>query len=71
MFFDKNEINIKDLYTELQHINNKLDYIINQNKFTVNTVSSIPDPCRSCPNHPSNGGSGICHCTLGTIQITC
>lgn len=71
MFFDKNEINIKDLYTELQHINNKLDYIINQNKFTVNTVSYIPDPCKSCPNHPSNGGSGICNCTLGTMQVTC
>ncbi len=29
----------------------------------------IPRPCRSCPNHPSNGGSGICHCILGN-QIT-
>lgn len=31
----------------------------------------IPPACRNCPNHPSNGGSGICHCTLGLPQITC
>lgn len=24
---------------------------------------SVPDPhpCRECPNHPFNGGSGVCH----------
>jgi len=26
--------------------------------------SDIPSCCRGCSNHPSNGGSGICHCTL-------
>jgi hypothetical protein len=30
----------------------------------------IPAPCRGCPNHPSNGGSGICHCILGSPSIT-
>ena len=70
MFFNKDEIDMKDLYRELQNINNKLDYIINQNKFTVNTISDIPYPCKSCPTHPSNGGNGICHCTLKTPQIT-
>ena len=29
----------------------------------------IPNPCRNCPNHPMNGGSGICHCILGTQTI--
>ena len=23
------------------------------------------DPCKGCSNNPINGGSGICHCTLG------
>ena len=32
---------------------------------------SIPLACRSCSNHPSNGGSGICHCILGLNQVTC
>ena len=31
----------------------------------------IPEACRSCMNHPSNGGSGICHCTLGSPSVTC
>lgn len=30
----------------------------------------VPEACRSCHNHPSNGGSGICFCTLGTPEIT-
>ena len=24
----------------------------------------VPECCRNCSNHPSNGGSGICNCTL-------
>lgn len=27
--------------------------------------------CRSCPNNPKNGGSGICNCTLGSPVIYC
>lgn len=30
-----------------------------------------PNPCQNCPNNILNGGSGICHCTLGGIKITC
>ena len=30
---------------------------------------NIPPSCVSCPNHPSNGGSGICNCTLGQSSI--
>ena len=29
----------------------------------------IPDSCKHCSNHPSNGGSGICHCILGSSII--
>lgn len=25
--------------------------------------------CINCSNNPKNGGSGICHCTLGSIII--
>lgn len=28
-------------------------------------------PCRTCPNNPKNGGSGICNCTLGLPEVTC
>ena len=27
--------------------------------------------CEHCGNNPANGGSGICHCILGSPQITC
>ena len=47
-------------------------YIFKEEKpivYTTTSVSSVPDPCKKCSNHPSNGGSGICHCTLGTQTI--
>jgi hypothetical protein len=69
MFFDKNEIDIKDLYKELQYLNNKLDFIIDQNK--IQEILNTPEACRNCSNHPSNGGSGICHCILGQPKVTC
>ena len=30
----------------------------------------IPEACRSCTNHPSNGGTGNCNCTLGSPKVT-
>lgn len=41
-----------------QELNNSLPYV-------SNSLANIPETCRYCPNHPSNGGSGICHCILG------
>ena len=31
----------------------------------------VPIPCRTCSQHPYNGGSGICNCTLGMTPVTC
>lgn len=33
-------------------------------------VTQVNNPCANCLNHPINGGSGICNCTLGGIKIT-
>lgn len=33
--------------------------------------TAYPSACACCPNHPSNGGSGICHCILGTSPVIC
>ena len=33
------------------------------------STSSIPPSCRYCPNHPSNGGTGICNCILGIPPV--
>ena len=38
--------------------------------YTISDLKdNIPEACKNCPNHPSNGGSGICHCTLGTQPV--
>lgn len=37
----------------------------------INYKNNLPASCRNCPNHPNNGGSGICHCILGGSKITC
>ena len=44
---------------------------VEQNLPYNTTLADIPACCVNCPNHPSNGGSGICHCILGTPPITC
>jgi len=37
----------------------------------------VPNCCKNCRNHPINGGSGVCHCTLplydptNPYRITC
>ena len=33
------------------------------------SINAFSDNCRNCPNNPANGGSGICHCVLGTSTI--
>lgn len=38
---------------------------------SITVHQTIPEACRACSNHPSNGGSGICNCILGTPQVTC
>ena len=43
-------------------INPHYKYIV----FYNDCNNMIPEPCRKCSNHPKNGGTGICNCTLGT-----
>lgn len=42
-----------------------------QDYLTISGDSDIPPSCKNCSNHPSNGGSGVCHCILGLPQVTC
>ena len=63
------EITIEELNILLQKefergksSNQTMTYIPNMN---FDYKSSIPEPCKSCPIHPSNGGSGMCNCILG------
>lgn len=37
-----------------------------------NKINNFAQPvCENCSNNPKNGGSGICHCILGQMQVTC
>ena len=49
------DLKVCDAYNEANH-----DYLINQ----------IGQSCKYCSNNPQNGGSGICHCMLGSWVIT-
>ena len=48
---------------DIERINKEID------RLTLNNNQLVPRPCRSCPNHPTNGGSGMCHCILGSQTI--
>lgn len=41
----------------------KVDWVKDQ-------VFNIPDCCVNCPNHPTNGGSGVCNCVLPYMNTT-
>ena len=62
--------NIEQLTEEVRALKEQVE---NQKPTIVPYVaepSSVPEACRHCSSHPSNGGSGICHCTLGSYTIT-
>lgn len=46
-------------------------YIPPWDQWTTSKTTAVPPNCRYCSNHPSNGGSGICHCILGTQGTYC
>lgn len=46
------------------------DYLNNYNLEDSLIGSFEQSACANCSNNPKNGGSGICHCTLGLPKIT-
>ena len=74
--FDHIENELRSMRAELAEIIR--DAVVQPNTYvykpTAPTIywpqNGIPEACRSCANHPSNGGTGICHCTLGSPSIT-
>lgn len=47
----------------------------NINQRTINVPNDkswwnfVPEACKKCSKHPSNGGDGICNCILGIQKI--
>jgi len=69
---ERDELRLRVAELEQQLTNARWQLVqMTQNVNTVNaTNDTIPPACRSCSNHPSNGGSGICNCTLGQPVVT-
>lgn len=42
----------------------ELDYLERKYNF-FDSLEIVDAPCCNCPNHSSNGGSGVCYCILG------
>lgn len=67
LIYDNTEIyNPHDI--DQQNLNSEtIDY--SKYTFLNDDLTSVPDACRNCSQHPSNGGSGVCHCTLGSTIV--
>jgi len=61
--FDSNEF--EDIVKKFT--GDKLHLYVNS-KYPNITYNNIPNCCRSCSKHPSNGGDGICHCTAPLFE---
>lgn len=67
------EMQIDDLKKEISDLQAENRFLKAMQRYAVMNgyaESTIPLACRECSNHPSNGSSGICHCTLGGYTIT-
>ena len=74
--FDHIENELRSMRAELAEIIR--DAIVQPNTYVYKPTAPqvvwtnyIPEACRSCSNHPANGGSGNCNCTLGSPSVTC
>lgn len=68
-FTERSVLNAPSELMEALDINKMLTPTLDDLDLTKSV--DIPPSCRGCSNHPSNGGSGICHCILGLPEVTC
>ena len=60
---------IKRLNDEIEKLKIEIVRLNSIANLTSDPNANIPVNCRNCSNHPSNGGSGICHCILGSQVV--
>ena len=63
------EQEIQQLNEEVEKLKGEIARLHSIANLTSDSNTNIPVTCRNCSNHPSNGGSGICHCILGMTQV--
>ena len=59
-----------EFLSERTPVTKKIEYPYSTAEPQVVWTNYIPEACRSCSNHPANGGSGNCNCTLGSPKVT-
>ena len=64
-------VEIEKLNAEIEKLKSELQRLKGISSLGVDPCYDIPVNCRNCSQHPSNGGSGICHCILGMTKVTC
>lgn len=64
-----NELLEKAIDDAFKRYNNQKGKIYTSTWIYNDPTSSVPEACRNCSNHPSNGGSGNCQCILGQQVI--
>lgn len=62
------QLNVTDC-TGCPRVKNIQTNVFDQNTYKNYLKTTIPNACKSCPNHPSNGGDGICNCILGIMDF--
>ena len=60
---------VKKLNEEIEKLKQEMNRLRSISNITEDPNANIPVNCRNCSNHPSNGGSGICHCILGSQVV--
>lgn len=69
--FGGNSLIVDDLVDLFKDVNLEDNTLLNNYNLNDATIGTFEQSaCVNCSNNPKNGGSGICHCTLGQIQFT-
>lgn len=68
--FTSNTTNYLDIYGHYTTSTTLTYDDLNNDNYKTSLVGNFEQSaCTNCPNNPKNGGSGICHCTLGQQTI--
>lgn len=66
----QNPVNTKNIPGCCRIDDNDTTFYTTSEYYKRNQYNNIPEACKNCPKHPSNGGDGICHCTLGSMKVS-
>lgn len=67
---DMNLLDCSDCPRVYAHNKHNTNIDMDWSKLNIRSYpTNIPESCKYCATHPSNGGDGICWCVLGSQTI--